>query len=71
MSSFATPGRAPMASSRSNWVQGPGVSGEITYAGTDGTPADRTIAFFSYHVPGTDGSEWNSSALFGISTAAD
>lgn len=47
----------------------PGVSGEITYAGTDGTPADRTIAFFSYHVPGTDGSEWNSSALFGISTA--
>lgn len=50
-------------------VQGfPGVSGEITYAGTDGTPADRTIGFFSYHVPGTDGSAWNSSALFGIST---
>ncbi len=49
----------------------PGVSGEITYAGTDGTPADRTIAFFSYNVPGSDGSDWNSSALFGISTAAD
>lgn len=49
----------------------PGVSGDITYAGTDGTPADRTIAFFSYNVPGSDGSDWNSSALFGISTAAD
>lgn len=49
----------------------PGVSGDITYAGTDGTPADRTIGFFSYNVPGTDGSEWNKTALFGISTAAD
>lgn len=45
-----------------------GVSGEITYAGTDGTPADRTIAFFSYQVPGDDGSEWGSTALFGLGT---
>lgn len=46
----------------------PGVSGTITYAGTDGTPADRTIAFFEYQVPGADGSEWSSQALFGIGT---
>lgn len=45
-----------------------GVSGEITYAGTDGTPADRTIAFFEYQVPGADGSEWSSQALFGLGT---
>jgi hypothetical protein len=46
----------------------PGVSGEITYAGTDGTPADRTIAFFQYRVPGSDGSAWNATALFGLGT---
>lgn len=46
----------------------PGVSGDITYAGTDGTPADRTIGFFRYNVPGDNGSEWNSTALFGIGT---
>jgi len=45
-----------------------GVSGEITYAGTDGTPADRTIAFFQYSVPGEDGSEWSKASLFGIGT---
>ena len=45
-----------------------GVSGDITYAGTDGTPADRTIAFFTYQVPGADGSEWSSEALFGLGT---
>jgi branched-chain amino acid transport system substrate-binding protein len=45
-----------------------GVSGEITFAGTDGTPADRTIAFFQYSVPGADGSAWSSAALFGIGT---
>jgi branched-chain amino acid transport system substrate-binding protein len=44
----------------------PGVSGEITYAGTDGTPADRTIAFFQYQVPASG--EWSSTALFGIGT---
>lgn len=46
----------------------PGVSGEITYAGTDGTPADRTIGFFQYSVPGADGAEWSSESLFGLST---
>lgn len=46
----------------------PGVSGEITYAGTDGTPADRTIAFFEYAVPGADGSEWSKASLFGVGT---
>mgnify|MGYP000320573877 FL=1 len=46
----------------------PGVSGEITYAGTDGTPADRTIAFFEYSVPGADGSEWSKASLFGVGT---
>ena len=46
----------------------PGVSGDITYAGTDGTPADRTIAFFQYSVPGADGAEWGSTPLFGIGT---
>jgi branched-chain amino acid transport system substrate-binding protein len=45
-----------------------GVSGEITFAGTDGTPADRTIAFFQYSVPGADGSAWSSEALFGVGT---
>lgn len=49
-------------------VDYPGVSGSITYAGTDGTPADRTIAFFQYQVPGADGAEWSSVALFGIGT---
>ena len=46
-----------------------GVSGEITYAGTDGTPAARTIAFFQYSVPGADGAEFDRTALFGLSTA--
>lgn len=45
-----------------------GVSGEITYAGTDGTPSDRTIAFFEYSVPGADGAEWSKTSKFGIST---
>ncbi len=51
-----------------NLTDYPGVSGSITYAGTDGTPADRTIAFFQYNVPGDDGSEWNKTSLFGLST---
>jgi branched-chain amino acid transport system substrate-binding protein len=45
-----------------------GVSGEITYAGTDGTPSDRTIAFFEYSVPGEDGSSWSKASKFGIGT---
>jgi branched-chain amino acid transport system substrate-binding protein len=46
----------------------PGVSGEITYAGTDGTPLDRIIGFYQYQVPAPDGSAWASEALFGIAT---
>ncbi len=46
----------------------PGVSGEITYAGTDGTPADRTIAFFEYQVPADNDQGWASIAKFGIGT---
>ena len=45
-----------------------GVSGDITYAGTDGTPADRTIGFFQYQVPAPDGTAWTSVPLFGIGT---
>lgn len=47
----------------------PGVSGDITYAGTDGTPADRMIAFFELAVPGADGATYDVNELFGISTA--
>ena len=46
----------------------PGVSGEITYAGTDGTPSDRTIAFFEYQVPADNDQGWASVTKFGIST---
>ncbi len=46
-----------------------GVSGSITFAGTDGTPADRTIAFFEYLVPGQDGEDWSKVSKFGISTS--
>ena len=46
----------------------PGVSGEITYAGTDGTPSDRTIAFFEYQVPADNDQGWASITKFGMST---
>lgn len=46
----------------------PGVSGDITYAGTDGTPSDRTIAFFEYIVPADNEQGWAKEAQFGIST---
>lgn len=49
----------------------PGVSGEITFAGTDGTPAARTIAFFQYVVPADNEQGWEAIPLFGISTAAE
>ncbi|MDA0699894.1 MAG: ABC transporter substrate-binding protein, partial [bacterium] len=45
-----------------------GVSGDITFAGTDGTPKDRTIGFFQYLVPAPDGSAWGSVAQFGLGT---
>lgn len=44
----------------------PGVSGPITFAGTDGTPADRTIGFFEYQVEGDGG--WQKAPMFGLST---
>lgn len=47
----------------------PGVSGEITYVGTDGTPADRTIAFFRYNVRSS--ADWESESLFGLGTGAE
>ncbi len=47
----------------------PGVSGEITYAGTDGTPSARTIAFFEYVVPADNDKGWDKITKFGISTA--
>ena len=46
----------------------PGVSGEITYAGTDGTPSDRTIGFFEYVVPADNEQGWGKIAKFGIGT---
>ena len=46
----------------------PGVSGEITYAGTDGTPSDRTIGFFEYVVPADNERGWDKIAKFGIGT---
>ena len=46
----------------------PGVSGEITYAGTDGTPSDRTIGFFEYVVPADNDQGWGKIAKFGSST---
>ncbi len=45
----------------------PGVSGNITYKGTDGTPKDRTIGFYKYVVKSA--SDWKKIELFGKSTA--
>jgi len=45
----------------------PGVSGDITYKGTDGTPKDRTIGFYQYQVKSA--SDWTKIDLFGKSTA--
>ncbi len=45
----------------------PGVSGDITYRGTDGTPKDRTIGFYQYKVKSA--SDWTKIELFGKSTA--
>ena len=36
-----------------------GVSGDITYAGTDGTPANRTIGVFEYVVPADNEQGWD------------
>ena len=49
----------------------PGVSGEITYAGTDGTPANRTIAFFEYDFEQGDTYEDVKTSLFGLQTSPE
>jgi branched-chain amino acid transport system substrate-binding protein len=41
----------------------PGVTGEITYAGTDGTPADRIMGFFRY-----EGGTYPGEPLFDVAT---
>lgn len=42
----------------------PGVSGEITYAGTDGTPANRVMGLFEYQF--NDDGDWDKVTLRGI-----
>ncbi len=65
-----TDNEAAVLKSLSNLKDYPGVSGSITFAGTDGTPKDRTIAFFEYLVPGQNGAAWSKISKFGLSTAA-
>ena len=43
----------------------PGVTGDVTYVGTDGTPADRVMGLYVFNVE-QDGS-WTREALGGIS----
>lgn len=45
-------------------VDWPGVSGDITYAGTDGTPANRVMGLYAYEF---DGGNWEKVTLRGIS----
>jgi len=49
----------------------PGVTGEITYVGTDGTPADRTMGFFEYQVPADTEQGWAKVPLFDVETGGD
>ncbi len=42
----------------------PGVSGDITYVGTDGTPANRVMGLYAYQF---DGGNWVKATLQGIS----
>ena len=44
----------------------PGVSGPITYAGTDGTPANRIMGFFEYQIPGEGGAAYTKASLGGL-----
>lgn len=48
----------------------PGVTGAITYKGTDGTPANRILGSFEYHVPGENGEAWSKSAGEGLTLSA-
>ena len=42
----------------------PGVSGDITYVGTDGTPANRVMGLYAYMF---DNGNWEKATLRGIS----
>ena len=44
----------------------PGVSGPITFAGTDGTPSNRIMGFFEYQVPGENGDAYTKASLGGL-----
>ena len=46
----------------------PGVSGDITYAGTDGTPSKRTIAFYEYDFDLGSTYDEVKTVLFGLQT---
>ena len=46
----------------------PGVSGPITYVGTDGTPANRIMGFFEYQVPGEGDEAWTKLQLEGLTS---
>jgi len=46
----------------------PGVSGPITYVGTDGTPANRIMGFFEYQVPGEGDEPWTKLQLEGLTS---
>lgn len=48
-----------------------GVTGEITYVGTDGTPADRIMGFFEYQVPADTEQGWAKNPLFDVATGAE
>lgn len=56
--------RAAVKDALAELVDFPGVSGDITFAGTDGTPANRVMGLFEYQV---DGNEWERATLRGIS----
>ncbi len=46
----------------------PGVTGSITFAGTERTPANRIMGFFEYAVPGDDGAAWTKEQLEGLTS---
>ena len=46
----------------------PGVTGPITYAGTERTPANRILGFFEYQVPGEDDDAWTKLQLGGLTS---
>lgn len=44
----------------------PGVTGSITFAGTERTPANRIMGFFEYKLPGDDGAAYTKVPLEGL-----